>query len=83
MIRISCDQTGEDLTGKRHISITRQSLRTQDGTGLWKPVSPVSKSGVLYFKDWEALAEWGREHENREEDSEWNAAPSRDARVVY
>lgn len=84
MIRVTCDQTGEDLTGKRHLSITRQSLRIQEGGGAWKSASPITeRGGVLYFKNWDALAEWGKEHEKMVEQDEWNETPSRDFRVAY
>lgn len=83
MIKITCDQTGEDLTGKRHISVTRNSLRQQSGNGEWRNVAPWSNTGVLYFKDWETLAEWGREQEKSIEGTEWYAQPSRSPRVAY
>lgn len=83
MIKISCDQTGEDLTGKRHLSVTRNSFRIQEGNGPWKNVSPWNEKGVLYFKDWDALAAWGKENEAQAESMEWESQPAREPRLSY
>lgn len=83
MIKITCDQTGEDLTGKRHLSVTRNSFRIQEGTGPWKNVSPWSEKGVLYFKDWDALAAWGKEQEQFAEAEDWESQPAREPRLSY
>lgn len=82
MIKVTCDQTGEDLTGKIHLTVTRQSFRQQDGLGAWRPITPrTDRGGILCFKDWDALAAWGKEQEQYVTD-EWYTAPAREPRVV-
>lgn len=77
MIKINCDQTREDLTGKPHISVTRNALRFQDGKGGWKPVSPWAPTGVLYFKDGEALGAWIESQKEEVEEDEWYTSPAK------
>lgn len=83
MIKLTCDQTGEDLTNKPHITITRGSLRKQNGDGQWKPYAHYADNGILTFKDWDAVCKWGKEQEKKIDEDEWNMPPVRNVKLSY